>query len=276
MKNGSYAWVEDKTRNVLDASGKILFHEGLFQDITDRKNLEIFNQERDKKYRMLASNILGTNVFLLDKSRCYILAEGTNFEMWNLSRESFEGKLLSEITISNLDELNLLLDRVYENREIVESEFFFKDRWYHQTIRPIIEKDIVEFALSIIRDVHEEHEAKSNLLQSEDKYRTLVEESTEIIFSLTETFDLHYVSPNVSQFIGYTTEEVLGHSIFEYIHPDDLNVFQLMVSSTSDFLAENQFLEFRLSHKGGGYKVFNSNGRMVALKQDSKRYYTSD
>ena len=273
-KNGSYVWVEDKTRDVFDASGKILFHEGLFQDITDRKNLEIFNQERDKQYRVLASNIPGTNIFLLDKSRRYILAEGTNFEMWNLSRESFEGKSLSEITISDLDELNLLLDRVYENREIVESEFFFKGRCYHQTIRPIIEKDIVEFALSIIRDVHEEHETKSNLLQSEEKYRTLVEESTEIIFSLTETFDLYYLSPNVSQFLGYTAEEVLGHSIFEYIHSDDLNAFQLMVSSTNNFLDENQFLEFRLRHKGGGYKVFNSNGRMVERKQNSKRYYT--
>ena len=273
-KNGSYAWVEDKTRDVLDASGKIIFHEGLFQDITDRKNLEIFNQERDKQYRMLASNIPGTNVFLLDKSRRYILAEGTNFEMWDLSRESFEGKSLSDITISDLDELNLLLDRVYENREIVEAEFFFRGRCYHRTIIPIVEKDIVEFALAIIRDVHEEYEAKSNLLQSEEKYRTLVEESTEIIFSLTETFDLYYVSPNVSQFLGYTAEEVLGHSIFEYIHSDDLNVFQLMVSSTSDFLAENQFLEFRLRHKIGGYKVFNSNGRMAERKQDSKRYYT--
>jgi PAS domain S-box-containing protein len=272
-KNGSYAWVEDKTRDVLDASGKITFREGLFQDITDRKNLEIFNQERDKKYRVLASNIPGTNVFLLDKSRRYILAEGTNFEMWKLSRESFEGKLLSEITISDPDELNLLLDRVYENREIMEAEFFFMGRCYHRTIIPIIEKDIVEFALAIIRDVHEEHEAKSNLLQSEEKYRTLVEESTEIIFSLTETFDLYYVSPNVSQFLGYTAEEVLGHSISEYIHSDDLKVFQLMVSSTSDFLAENQFLEFRLRHKNGGYKVFNSNGRMVESKQDSKRYY---
>lgn len=273
-KNGSYAWVEDKTRDVLDPSGKIIYHEGLFQDITDRKNLEIFNQERDKQYRVLASNIPDTNVFLLDKSRRYILAEGTNFEMWNLSRESFEGKSLSEITITNLDELNLLLDRVYENREIVETEFFFIGRYYHRTIRPIIENDIVEFALAIIRDVHEEHEAKSNLLQSEDKYRTLVEESTEIIFSLTENFDLHYISPNVSQFLGYSVDDVLGHNIFEFLDPADLDTFRSMVSLNHDFLAENQFLEFRLRHMNGDYKVFNSNGRMVESKQDSKRYYT--
>jgi PAS domain S-box-containing protein len=273
-KDGSYAWVEDKTRDVLDASGKIIFHEGLFQDITDRKNLEIFNQERDKQYRVLASNIPGTNIFLLDKSRRYILAEGTNFEKWGLSRESFEGKLINEITITDLSELNLLLDRVFQNREIVDTEFFYLGRYYQRTIRPIIENDVVEFVLSIIRDVHEEHEAKSDLLQSEDKYRTLVEESTEIIFSLTESFDFHYISPNVSQFLGYKLEEVLGHSIFEFLNTEDFDVFQTMLSSNLDFLAENQFLEFRIRHKNGDYKVFNSNGRMVERKHDSKRYYT--
>ncbi len=273
-KDGSYAWVEDKTSDVVGSSGKIKYHEGFFQDITDRKNLEIFNQERDKQYRVLAANIPGTNIFLLDKSRRYILAEGTSFEQWNLSRESFEGKLLSEISITKHDELSLLLDRVYYDRQIVDTEFFFNGRNYHRIIRPIIENGEVEFALSIIRDVHEEYEAKANLLQSEEKYRTLVEESTEIIFSLTDTFDLYYVSPNVSQFLGYTTDEVLGHSIFEFIHSDDLDVFQSMVSPTGDFLAENQFLEFRLRHKIGEYKVFNSNGRMVESRQDSKRYYT--
>lgn len=273
-KNGSYSWVEDTTRDVVDPSGKIIYHEGLFQNITDRKNLEIFNQERDKQYRVLASNIPGTNIFLLDKSRRYILAEGTNFEKWGLSREDFEGKLLSEISITDLTTLNSLLDRVYENREIIETEFYFKGRYYHRTIRPIIENDIVEFVLAIIRDVNEEHEAKSNLLQSEDKYRTLVEESTEIIFSLTESFEFQYISPNVTQFLGYQLEDVIGHSIFEFLNTEDFDLFQSMLSSSSDFLAENQFLEFRIRHKNGGFKVFNSNGRMVERKQDSQRFYT--
>jgi len=273
-KDGTYAWVEDKTRDVLDSSGKIIYHEGLFQDITDRKNLEIFNQKRDKQYRVLASNIPGTNIFLLDKNRRYILAEGTNFDQWNLTRESFEGKFLEEISITDLQELNFILDRVYQDREIIDSEFFYKGRFYQRTIRPIIENGEVEFALSIVRDVHEEHQAKENLLQSEEKYRSLVEESTEIIFSLTEAFDLHYVSPNVTQFLGYMAEEVLGHNIFEFLNPDDLDVFQSMINTTDDFLAENQYLEFRIRHKNGEYKVFNSNGRMIQSKQDSKRYYT--
>lgn len=272
--DGTYLWVEDRTTEVHDDNGFVILHEGLFQDITDRKKLQVFNEEKDKQYRLLAANIPGSNIFLLDKQRKYILAEGTNFEFWGIKREDFEGKSTHEISLSNHDEIDKILDRVYQNREIYDSEFFFKGRYYQRIIRPIIENDEVEFALSIIRDINEEHQAKENLQKSEEKYRNLVEESTEIIFSLTDTFHLHYVSPNVKQFLGYEVDEVLGLSIFEFINPEDLDVFQSMLGESKDFLAENQFLEFRLRHKDGEYRVFNSNGRMTEDKHEGKRFYT--
>ena len=272
--DGTYAWVEDKTRNVYDEEGKIVYHEGLFQDITDRKNLEIFKEERDKQYRVLASNIPGTNIFLLDKTRKYILAEGTNFEKWDMRREDFEGKYLSEISLTNLDELNQLFDRVYQKREIVETQFFFKGKYFHQTICPIIENEEVEFALSIIRDINEEFKAKDDLQRSEEKYRTLVEESTEIIFSLSDSFQIEYVSPNVSQFLGYNSEEVLGKNIFDYLNSEDLDMFQVLNGDNKYILDNYQFLEFNIRHKNGEYKAFSSNGRMVESKYSSKRFYT--
>jgi PAS domain S-box-containing protein len=272
--DGTYAWVEDKTRNVLDQNGQIIYHEGFFQDITDRKKLEILNSERDKQYRVLASNIPGTNIFLMDKSRKYILAEGTNFENWGMKKEDFEGKFLEEITSSNLNKLHQILDRVYNERKIVETDFFYNGRHYHRIIRPIIENGEVEFALVIIRDIDEEYQAKAKLLQSEEKYRTLVEESTEIIFSLSDSFKLEYISPNVYQFLGYKSEEVLGQSLFDFLNTSDLDVFKEMLQESEDFLAQNQFLEFRIRHKNGEYKVFNSNGRIIESKIDSKRSYT--
>ncbi|WP_111671145.1 PAS domain S-box protein [Algoriphagus litoralis] len=271
---GNFIWVEDRTRDVISENGMIQFHEGLFQDISDRKNLEIVNSQRDEQYRVLASNIPGTNIFLLDKERRYILAEGTNFEKWGFKREDFEGKMLSELQLTPLDEINAILDRVYFNQEIVDSEFFLKGRCYQRTIRPIIENGRVEYALSIIRDIQDEYQAKMDLLQSEEKYRRLVEESTEIIFSLSEAFLLQYVSPNVTQFLGYQSNEVIGRSIFDFINPDDLDVFQVMLGEEKDFLAQNQFLEFRLRHKDGDYRVFSSNGRLIEDKNGIHRFYT--
>ncbi|TNF41503.1 MAG: PAS domain S-box protein [Cytophagales bacterium] len=272
--DGSLVWVEDRTSEVYDELGKVYLHEGLFQDISDRKNFEMVQEQRDRQYRMLASNIPDTNIFLLDKNRRYILAEGTNFEKWGLKKEDFEGKYLKDFQLTEYEQVNEILNRVYENQEIVESEFFLKDRYYQRIIRPIVENGQVEFALSIVRDIHSEYQAKVNLKQSEEKYRRLVEESTEIIFSLSEAYLLHYVSPNVKQFLGYDSEEVIGRSIFEFIHLDDLDVFQKMISETQDFLAKNQFLEFRLRHKNGEYRVFNSNGKLIEDKQGIHRYYT--
>jgi PAS domain S-box-containing protein len=271
---GEYIWVEDRTRDVASDAGLIILHEGLFQDISDRKNLEQIKSERDQQYRVLASNIPGTNIFLLDKDRRYILAEGTNFEKWGLNREDFEGKNLKDLQLTEYKEISAILDRVYTNLEIVESEFLFKGRHYHRTIRPIVVNNRVEYALSIIRDIQDEYQAKVDLQQSEEKYRRLVEESTEIIFSLTEAFLLHYVSPNVKQFLGYNSEEVMGKSIFDFINPDDLGVFQEMLGEEKDFLAQNQFLEFRLRHKNGEYRVFSTNGKMIEDKSGIHRYYT--
>ena len=272
--DGTYLWVEDQTTEVHDENGHVILHEGLFQDITDRKKLQFFNEEKDMQYRLLAANIPGSNIFLLDKQRKYILAEGTNFEFWGMKREDFEGKNIQEISITDFEEVDLILDGVYKNREIFVSEFFFKGRCYQRIIRPIIENGEVEFALSIIRDINEEYQAKENLKKSEEKYRNLVEESTEIIFSLTDTYHLHYVSPNVKQFLGFEANEVLGLSIFDFLNPEDLDIFQSMLGTSKDFLAENQFLEFRLRHKDGEFRVFNSNGRMTEDKQGNNRFYT--
>ena len=222
----------------------------------------------------MASNIPETNIFLLDKERNYILAEGTNFEKWGLNRNDFEGKKLKDVQLTPYQEINAILDRVYLEKEIVESEFQLKGRHYHRTIRPIVENGNVEYALSIVRDIQDEYQAKIDLQQSEEKYRRLVEESTEIIFSLTEAFLLQYVSPNVKQFLGYDSEEVIGRSIFDFLNPDDLGIFQEMLEESNDFLAHNQFLEFRLRHKNGEYRVFSTNGKLIEDKSGIHRYYT--
>ncbi|MDX5339306.1 MAG: PAS domain S-box protein [Cyclobacteriaceae bacterium] len=272
--DGTLVWVEDQTKDVTDPDGNVILHEGIFQDISDRKNLEEVKSAKDHQYRMLAANIPDTNIFLMDESRKYVLAEGTNFEKWGLKREDFEGKYLNEFQLTPFEEINAIIDRVFEKGEVVESEFFLKGRYYQRIIRPIVEDGKPRFALSIVRDIHEEYKAKKDLLQSEEKYRRLVEESTEIIFSLSEAYLLHYVSPNVKQFLGYDSQEVIGRSIFDFIHMDDLGVFQELLTENKNFLAENQFLEFRLRHKNGDYRVFNSNGKLIEDKDGIHRYYT--
>jgi PAS domain S-box-containing protein len=271
---GEFVWIEDRTRDVVTDSGKIVLHEGLFQDISDRKYLEVIQSQRDKQYRVLAANIPDTNIFLIDADRTYILAEGTNFEKWGLTREDFEGRKLKDVQLTPYEEINGIIERVFNQLEIVDTEFVLKGRRYSRSIRPIVIEDEVKYAMSIVKDVHDEYQVNLDLQQSEEKYRRLVEESTEIIFSLAETFIVYYVSPNVIQFLGYDSMEITGRSIFDFLHPDDLDVFLIWLDESNDFLAKNQFLEYRLKHKNGEYRVFNSNGKLIEAKNGIHRYYT--
>jgi PAS domain S-box-containing protein len=59
------------------------------------------------------------------------------------------------------------------------------------------------------------------LLNSEKKYRLIFEHSKDIITLIDAvTFEIIFISPVHSKLLGYTPEEVIGHSCLEFIHPD--------------------------------------------------------
>ncbi|MFD2036935.1 PAS domain S-box protein [Belliella marina] len=273
--DGTYCWVEDKTQEVLGPNGEIKLHEGLIQDITERKKDREEIIRSNKRYRVLAANIPLTNVFLINKDLRYIVAEGTNFQNWGMTSADFEGKTLEEIHKSNLHEIKPSVIRSLENREFVQKILKYRKRVYEMTVRPIVYQGEVEYALGIVRDINEEYVAKENLKASEEKYRTLVEESTEIIFSLSLDLELTYVSPNVKQFLGYEIHEVTKTRLTGYLHPDDLTVFSGMLNNSISAIFENhQYLEFRLRHKNGEYRVFSSNGKLIKDEWGNVRHYT--
>jgi PAS domain S-box-containing protein len=83
--DGTYRWVEDRTREVYDSEGRIYVHEGILQDITERKNIREEILRSQERYRVLASNIPGTSIFLIDRDLRYIVAQGTNFADWGMT-----------------------------------------------------------------------------------------------------------------------------------------------------------------------------------------------
>ncbi|GAB2631474.1 PAS domain S-box protein [Belliella aquatica] len=273
--DGTYRWVEDKTQEVYDINGEITLHEGILQDITEKKLSREEMIRSQKRYRVLAANIPLTNVFLIDKNLKYIVAEGTNFANWGMTSSDFEGKTLEEIHRYNLHEIKPAVIRSLQNKEFVQKILIYRKRVYEMTVRPIIYEGEVEYALGIVRDINEEFEAKENLRANEEKYRTLVEESTEIIFSISLDLNLTYVSPNVKQFLGYEHQEVTSRKLTDFLHPDDMLVFAEMLNQTVSEVFENhQYLEYRLRHKNGLYKVFSSNGRLIRDELGNVRHYT--
>jgi PleD family two-component response regulator len=59
------------------------------------------------------------------------------------------------------------------------------------------------------------------LLESENRFRSLIENLTDIITVLTPDGTIIYESPSLETVLGYKPEEIIGKNAFEFVHPED-------------------------------------------------------
>lgn len=101
-------------------------------------------------------------------------------------------------------------------------------------------------------DITDRKRTEQELRQSEKRFRSLIENARDIIVILDEKGFCRYVSPSQERILGYPTAEVLGQSVFDLIHPDELpmvaQVFKGVIEMPRIGLG---LAEHRVRHKDG-------------------------
>ena len=99
-----------------------------------------------------------------------------------------------------------------------------------------------------------------------NKYRSIVENVGDIILSCTPDGTVKYVSPNVVT-IGYTSEQIIDHSLQEFIHPDDS--VRVMDDIQKTILTGKELItQFRLKTASDDYRWFEEFGNVVKETDD--------
>ena len=99
------------------------------------------------------------------------------------------------------------------------------------------------------------------LRRSEEHFRSLTENASDIVTILGDDGILRYVSPSVERLLGYGTSELLGRNAFEFIHPDDLAPVMEALADAIQRPGTPHTAKFRFKHADGSWRVLESVGQ---------------
>ncbi len=93
-----------------------------------------------------------------------------------------------------------------------------------------------------------------------ESLRLLVEESLDATGVVDGHGVIRYMSPSIERMTGYAVEELIGKSVFDYVHPDDIVELQADFSRGTMTLAQTHKRQFRYLHADGSWHVVESTG----------------
>ena len=304
-KTGKTFWDETTAIFLRDAEGKPAYLLSLERDITRQKDAEElmrnYRHVLEKEVRERTEDLARINEELRRSEERYrLLAENSSDIIWALNLdgivtyispsiekmsgfrpEEIIGKSLADFTgeeraqsilqdmLGDSDaegEVSPLSNGKYELELPDRNGILVSVELSTSVIRD--EKGSVIGFQGTTRDISRRKEAEKALADSEAKYRDLVENINDIIYSIDERGVIIYVSP-VSEVMGYEPSELIGRPLAEFAHPDDL---PLLAEGITRLVGrgEPQPTEFRCISKSGEVRWFRALGKAIFEGDDFK------
>jgi PAS domain S-box-containing protein len=209
---------------------------GVFTDITERKKIEKELKESEEKFRILAekspnvifivtrNKILYVNnmfVELLGYSKKEVYSSGFNIfklfpnESYNEYKKNFLGRF----------------DENSENFESVEYKLINKNGkiLYALISSQVIKFNNIDAVLYVATDITERKKMEMAIKESDEKFRTLAEESPNIIF-INKNNKIVYINKKCEELLGYTRDE---------IYSPDFDFLKLFTKESADRVKKN-------------------------------------
>ena len=111
------------------------------------------------------------------------------------------------------------------------------------------------YVLAIVRDITARKRTEEALRESEARFHALVQNALDIVMVTDAQGTLRYISPSVERVLGYRSEEMVGTSTADYVHPDDLQrALGELAEAASTPGVHPVAVETRVRHKDGSWR----------------------
>lgn len=243
-KDGHIVWVSFNARLVRDEQGKVLFHEGTSEDITERKTAQ---QELQVRNAQLRAIIEGSPIptFVIDQEHRVIswnraLAESTRIkprdivgttEQWRAFYPAERACLVDLLVDGAVGSMHELYGDKVKRSSVAEGGYevidFFpfigpSGTWFSVMAAPVInERGAVIGGVETLENITAIKEAEQSLRKSEQRYCNIIEDQTEFICRFLPDGTHVFVNEAYASYFGKARDEIIGKIFRPNIHPDD-------------------------------------------------------
>jgi len=233
---------KDSSKIPVEVNASIIEYDGhpadmaIIRDITERKLAERALKEREE----FLDSVIEQNpnpIWVSDERGTIIRMNQALRDLLKITDEEIVGKynVLEDAQVQEQGFLPLVKSVFQEGKTIRFNLDYYTEKEKqvelaqetHKVldivISPIKDNDgKIIHAICHQNDISERKKAEEALAESEAKYRALVEDINEVLFSMDTKGNFTYVSPAIRKISRYNETEVTGQPFSRFIHPDDL------------------------------------------------------
>jgi PAS domain S-box-containing protein len=195
---------------------------GTQRDITERKQAEEALLQSEERYRAVVTQT-ANGIFLFDADSRRIVETNAAFQkMLGYSTEELIGMPIYDFVVDTPESVdwNIRLTLDYGQHFVGERAYRRKDGKivYVEVSGHVISQGGRQVLCAVARDITERKQSEEALRESEERYRTVVEQATECIY-LADLDSRRIVETNAAfqKMLGYSAEELQQMTIYDFV-----------------------------------------------------------
>ena len=242
---------------------------GIIRDISDRKKAEDALRDSEAKYRSLVNNVnIGIYRNTGDPNGIFLQANPAIAKMFGYETVEDFMNIHTADLYENAEERQKFVDKIDKYGLVRNEELKLKKKDGTLIFGSVTAK--VQYAEDgsiawidgVIEDITERKKAEEELRQSEEKYRDLVENLNDVVYSVDSNGFITYISPNVANILGFSSSELTGVHFTKIVYKDDIERIRerFLELITSGRIVPS---EYRMNMKSGGFRWVRTSSRPV-------------
>ncbi len=272
IKDGSYVWMHDEAKLIVDADGKPLEIVGYWININERKKAEKAINASEEKYRTLVEQASDA-IFIADENGKFITVNSSACKLSGFTEKEFLQKTIHDFSVFHDIQKN-----PFHFEELKKGKTTLVERIIKVKDDEVIEVEVNAKLLSdgrllaFVRDISERKKSQQALAESENRLRTIYNTEPECIKILGPGSELMEMNPaGLAMIEADHLNQVKGRSIINIIKEPYRKAFKALIQNV--FKGKQGQLQFEITGIKGtprwmdthAVPLKNSEGKIISL-----------